>query len=265
MAKKKRILLVEDVESTRKSYKSRLEFEGYHVETASGLGDATDIINLRTFHVALVDIMLDGGKNHSNRDGVQIIKKINSLQEGTLIIPITGQEKRSFVRDTFKDYSVFDFIDKHEDVENKGWEFVIGRIEAAIARSELDDAPEWADLMQKVLHPDEEKLLVDNVLRLDKGIKFELLQKMLCTAVREFQPLVGEIGVTKAFEYDGVRNVVSGRFWSKAVGHAIEMELCRAQKQAEGESVEREVFYRAKGKLCVRVKESAMARNDFNA
>lgn len=249
MAKKKRILLVEDVNSVQKAYKSSLELEGYSVTIASDLGEALDILNERTFHVALVDIMLDGEKNESNRDGVKIISKINELNEGTLIIPVTGQRQKSFVRDSFKDFGVFDFLDKHEDIDQKGWEYAVSRIEAAISQSELDDTPEWTDLIDSFLLPGEEQSFVARVAQITGGVPFDILRRTLCAAVREFQPLIGLPGVSETFVISVGGEEVVGDFWSKSHGQAVRFLFRRSQSRPSEAAMQSELFLRKKGKL----------------
>lgn len=265
MAKKKRVLLVEDVASSRKAYKSRLELEGYSVTAAANLEDAKAAVDARTFHVALVDIMLDGPKNTANRDGVEVIKHINNLDEGTLVIPLTGQGQKSFVRDTFKELGVFDFLDKHEDITTKGWDFAVSRIEAAISRSELDDTPEWSDFVKNTLHPEEEQVLVSNVSALTDGVKFEIFTRLLSAAIREFQPLVGVPGGDSAFSLNQAEDCVTGEFWSKSHGRAVSIQIRKASN-GNGEPIkDADLFVRTKSKVSVAVRPlEGKKRMDFN-
>lgn len=264
MAKKKRIFLVEDVLSVRKAYKSALELEGYSVTAAADVAEALHILEEQTFHVALVDIMLDGEKNTSNRDGVKIIARMNELNEGTLIIPVTGQRQKSFVRDSFKELGVFDFLDKNEDLDQKGWDYAISRIEAAISQSELDDTPEWSDLINTVLLPDEEKTFVSNVSVVTGGAHFDVLKRTLCAAVREFQPLVGKRGISQSFSLDRDADEVVGEFWSKSHRRAVKFILRKAHVPGrEADSIP-ELFLRKKSKLALAVVPlDGVPRNSF--
>ncbi len=266
MAKKKRVFLVEDIETTRDAFRDRLELEGYSVVTAIDLPSAADVLNRTTFHVALVDIMLDGAKNTANRDGVEVIRHLNSLGEGTMIIPLTGQDKRSFVRDSFKDYGVFDFLDKHEDITVKGWEFAIGRIEAAISRSELDDTPAWSDIVQTVLFPEEEQVLVNNVNTVTGGTKFDILERTLCAAIREFQPLVGKSGVSSAFNLNETGDQIVGEFWSKSHGKPVRFVISGSKQNVPVPTDSNELFYRKKAKLSIMVHSlDGFERSDFHS
>lgn len=263
MARKRRILLLEDVRSVRQSYVSTLELEGYEVVAVGSLKEALDVLKERTFHIALVDIMLDGPKNTSNRDGVKAIEHINKMDEGTFVIPLTGQDTRSFVRDSFKTHEVADFLDKKEDIADKGWAFAIDRIEKALSKSELDDTPEWGDLSKSVFFNDEEQQFVSNVGKVCGRVPFDLLRRLFCSSIRQFQPLVGKPGLGANFRYDNAQNCLLGEFWSKAVGSGVEFIVRKPQKGEEDEFSTRTLFYRRKGNLEVLVQKTDSKRDQF--
>jgi CheY-like chemotaxis protein len=264
MAKKKRILLVEDIKSTRETFQSSLELDGYDVTTAGNLKEALAIIQRKNFHVALVDIMLDGEKKTANRDGVEVIKQIHRLNEGTQVIPLTGQDSRTFVSDSYTELGVADFIDKIQGIKAHGWKYAQKKIELAMSRSEIDDAPSWDDLMKNFLLPKEEPLFVDHVARATDGAPFDLLRRTLCSAVRQFQPLIGEVGAVQAFHLDKARNEVIGRFWSKSHGCGVEFVIRKPTTTDPVGGERKQLFERSKGKLEIVVHELSEAeRSDF--
>jgi len=262
MSKKKRVLLVEDIRSTRETFESSLELEGYDVTAVANLKDAIDAVNQRNFHVALVDIMLDGKKKTANRDGVEVIKRIHQLDEGTHVIPLTGQDSRTFVRDSFAELGVFDFIDKVQHIEVHGWEYAQKIIDLAISRSEIDDEPAWDDVLKGVLLPSEEPMFVDYVSKVTNGAPFDLLRRSLCSAIRQLQPMKGLNGAVQSFEL--VDDAVVGRFWSKAHGVGVKIIVRKPSKDPTPQEGIRQLFGRTKGKLelVVHVCEEAQ-RSDY--
>ena len=216
-----RILLVEDIPNTRESYTDLLEEVGFSVVSVGDLPEALSALDRVTFHVALVDIMLAGEKNTVNRDGVIVINRIAELDEGTKAIPLTGQDKRSFVRDAFKEMAVFDFLDKTEDIGGKGWDYALGIIEKAIAECEIDDTPSWSELSGPVFAPGEEQGFVSMVTHRIPGAKLDVLQQQLPNCVRKIQPLRANTTDDVRFHWDEEKDAVVGEFWSKSYGNRV--------------------------------------------
>lgn len=262
MSRKKRILLVEDIRSTRETFQSSLELEGYDVTAVENLKQAMKVIDVQNFHVALVDIMLDGKKKTANRDGVEIINRLHQQDEGTLVIPLTGQDSRTFVRDSFAELGVFDFIDKVQHLEVHGWEYAQKIIDLALSRSEIDDEPAWEEIVKNVLLPREEPIFVDQVARATDGAPFDLLRRSMCSAVRQLQPLKCIVGTANSFDFNLDENAVVGHFWSKAHGCGVKMLIRKPQKDAEPVTQGRQLFGRTKGKLELVVYSCPGAKRD---
>lgn len=83
-----RILVLDDDVSWQEMYKEALTETGYIVETVGTLASALDALQRRFFHVAVVDLKL--GSEESNRDGLQALRHIWMLGEGTLAIIGSG-------------------------------------------------------------------------------------------------------------------------------------------------------------------------------
>lgn len=248
MAKLNRILLVEDIPASRESYLAFLTEAGYAVTAVSCAEEAIAAADAVTFHLALVDIMLGGERNTSNRDGVEVIRYLSGLNEGTQTIPLTGQDKRSFVRDAFKELSVFDFLDKKEDIADKGWQYAVGIIEKAIAECEIDDTPNWSDLTGPLLANGEEQGFVHMVSQRIPGAKLDVLQQQLPNCVRNLQPIKARLTDEMRFHWDDQRDAIIGEFWSKAVGKKVKIFLSGAELDPENIGG-RTVWSRRKGKL----------------
>ncbi|GAM09376.1 diguanylate cyclase DosC [Geobacter sp. OR-1] len=79
-----RILVVEDDLFFREIYSDLLKVEGYEVDTASSADDAFDLLNLREYHVAIIDLVLH------EASGLDILEKIKQLDPAIEVIIVTG-------------------------------------------------------------------------------------------------------------------------------------------------------------------------------
>lgn len=250
MAQKFRILLVEDIPGVRDSYHSFLEKCGFVVTSVGSVDAALGSIDMVTYHVALVDIMLAGEKNTGNRDGLKVIEAITKLGEGTKIIPLTAQAKKTFVRDVFKDFGVFDYIDKVEDItEQGGWQQVaLPKVQSAAAGCEIDDNQSWTSLVGTVLGLNEPEALMRLANAKIRGYKNQIFMGMLPNCVQRFQPLKPLIADENRFQWDEDKKAIVGKFWSKALGRAVKIGICDASI-TEPELGGKRMYSRKKGKV----------------
>jgi DNA-binding NtrC family response regulator len=85
MEKKMRILIVEDEEILRFSFKAFLDREGYEVRTAEDFNSAIQIISESTPDLIIADIIL--GKH----TGIDILREVKRVDMQTPVIMITGK------------------------------------------------------------------------------------------------------------------------------------------------------------------------------
>ncbi|MCK5195730.1 MAG: response regulator, partial [Desulfobulbaceae bacterium] len=85
MEKKMRILIVEDEEILRFSFKAFLDKEGYEVKTAEDYNSAIQIISESTPDLIIADIIL--GKH----TGIDILREVKRIDMQTPVIMITGK------------------------------------------------------------------------------------------------------------------------------------------------------------------------------
>ncbi len=81
---KGRILVVDDEESIRYTFRSFLEDEGYEVETAVDYDDAMEVVSTSRFDLMYADIILGG------RTGIDLLRDVKRAQPGTEVILVTG-------------------------------------------------------------------------------------------------------------------------------------------------------------------------------
>ena len=110
--KKPRILLLEDEEQLIDMLSGYLE-DDYEVCPAKSLGEAEAWLERATFRLAIVDIRLIA---HDGRDesGFRFIEELRTreiLRDMSLVI-VSAYGTVERVRKAFKDYKVYDFVDK---------------------------------------------------------------------------------------------------------------------------------------------------------
>ena len=101
---KKRILVIDDDVNILRVFKSILEKEGYHVETAETGKAALEKIKEQKFNVCLIDVVLP------DMDGTELLRKL-STESATIKIIITGFSSDE-VGKKAADYGADDFLVK---------------------------------------------------------------------------------------------------------------------------------------------------------
>ena len=254
MDKKPRILVVEDIDTFRESHVDNLEREHYSVRGVGSFAEAHDAIIKRTYHVALVDIMLGGEKDLANRDGVKVLEAIQQLDEGTKPIVVSKQPEKQRVRDFLKNLGAFDYLDKFE-LEKNGIQLLVRMVSDAVAAGNAKKEPAWADVETALCHGTTEAFFVTDCLgRFQFSGGFEHLTRSLVTVSRHTLPLLVPKGPATAMTFDSALGGFRGRFWSKGQGLAIELIIGdeRMAKSDPNECLQRH----EKGGLVVEVRPS---------
>ncbi|RIK31940.1 MAG: hypothetical protein DCC56_07100 [Anaerolineae bacterium] len=100
MENKPRILVVDDDTRWQEIYREALEDHDYEVTTLGNKNLALKALDETFFHAAIVDLKL--GEDEKNRDGLEVLRKIWALDEGT----------RAVVGSGYLDVSMFDEFQK---------------------------------------------------------------------------------------------------------------------------------------------------------
>src|ERR1039457_2185797 len=108
---KSKILLVDDEMSVRRPYSEFLRDEGFLVDEADSLQAAVRLSNDKTYHIALVDVILSR-TDPGNRDGLRVLQHIGSLGEGTVCIVVSQQEDPQLAADVVPEYGALRYLSK---------------------------------------------------------------------------------------------------------------------------------------------------------
>lgn len=224
-----------------------METKGYYVDGAGNLQNALQLVNVKTYHVALVDIMLGGKFDRLNRDGLKILKRMQELDEGNQRVVLSGQdEERQLVRDILKDYEAFDYLDKVE-LYKRGFSLLYDMISRALKNCQIA-LYGW----QKVKYVSGEKMEPKDVLSFLAGTSGNVsiwvdrclralqpkggyigLQRFLKNFCDPLAPMMPLINVVEPASIDERRRLLGGKFWSKSLGEAIEVVALATQRETE--------------------------------
>src|SRR5207237_1083323 len=92
-SQKAQVLLVEDEEALRVSVKDKLELEGFSVEAAASAEDAQRRLHVKTYDLAILDVVLPG------MSGLELLKNIRDREKDgsshTPVILLTARAHES--------------------------------------------------------------------------------------------------------------------------------------------------------------------------
>jgi ActR/RegA family two-component response regulator len=252
----------------RETWIAILDLAGYAVQGAATAEAAISAIDRRSFHVALVDMMLAGPDDKTNRDGAKVLDYLRAVGDPTRSLVLSAQDDDvTLARDMIKDYGAHDYL-KKRDVEEKGNKFLLETIKDAMPTVR---PPTWEQLTKIVLSDLSEQQFVSECLyHLKFGGGFENLSRSLIAACQNLFPLVGEAGASRGLTRTKVPEVFSGTFWSRGQGTAIELlvygrnALSETVESAWSLSRTKLLFSRSKSDLSIVVVPcSNLARGQF--
>jgi CheY-like chemotaxis protein len=272
MDTKPRILIVEDDPNFRKSLINGFTRAGFRADAAATVAEAKSLIGLCSYHVALIDIMLDGNAT-SNREGIEVIKYLRWLREDTQPLVLSGQDDIPLVRDLLRKYGAVDYVAKKEVLEKgKGFAFLLEQVTTYLAGIDSHaEAKDWRELSDILSGGLSEQIFVNECLRSMKfNGGFENLRASLVTACRHLRPLLPPNGESTGVRPKPSSQVLSSVFWSRGQGTAVEIimygiRIPEEDLEAELKLSERTtLFNRTKGGLTiVVVQRTDMHRDQF--
>lgn len=230
------ILIVEDDFDISDSFARFLRNAGYEVDEAASLKEAKERLFVRTYHVAVIDIML-AGPDRKNRDGLRVADEIRQMGEGTLAIVVSQQEDTQVAADTIQNQGVYRYLSK-VTIEQQGLDALSSAVAAAAEQVSLNlfglmqDAASGAPVRRGCLDyiaGTGSKMIV-NFNKWAGLFKPLIPPTVIEEAIDAFVPLWAPILPLKTAN-DFISCTVSppclvGTFWSKAAGAAMTIVLC---------------------------------------
>jgi ActR/RegA family two-component response regulator len=108
-----RILISDDSHIWQGIFAGLLTTAQYEIVSATNLQETLRQLSRCTFELVVVDICLDD-KNERNTDGVETIRAISKLAEGTQAIVLTGYGTVELAVSAIREFDVFHFLQKEK-------------------------------------------------------------------------------------------------------------------------------------------------------
>jgi CheY-like chemotaxis protein len=282
MDKRHRILIVEDVKNMRDTWRAVFKHEDFRADGAATLEEAMRAIDRTSYHVALVDIMLAGEKDVSDRGGVSVLQYLSDLHEPTQCLVISGQDTDiTLVRDLLKDFAVFDYIEK-KNIEQQGNDIVNKKVKNAAGECSLTKPIGWSSLIRSLLADYSEDRKAAYVVEHNAVSRwlpilafrggFENFSNSLVAMCQNLAPLHAASAGDKILSFHEAPNVLSGMYWSKGQGTAVELLVFgngspRESVDKQWDLANRNILYdRTKADLStIAVARPDLSRSDFVA
>jgi ActR/RegA family two-component response regulator len=198
--------------------------ERYTAQVASSYEEADAKLDRQHFHLALVDLRLQGGAEELK--GMKLVRKIAELDEGTSTIIVSGYADATIATEALKKWKAFYLIEKEKLDAKHLTELVQGAVSLAEERyrtrfaSAIDflrrnqDINSWvAEILRAILQAVSKK-------RTSELRDFFHLRDLLNELLADLYPLLYH-RLDEGVIIDSDVGVVSCRCWSKALGKPI--------------------------------------------
>ena len=230
------VLLLENDTFLLDQYAVALEGTGVIVEKATTLHAAFDFLERRLFGVCVVDLMLNDPISHDTHDGKYLLQACEELAEGTLSIVVSAQERTDVAASLGKQYRPFRYIDKKHVGEDLGILTTAVREASTDFMSSLGTASESTMAELVGLRGDDSAVAASRLRQFAGGSGGPVAtEKLLGFAVRGLQPLC-PLRKPSSVGWTYETGIAKKVFWSKGLGHAVELSLSRNRiSDAEGE------------------------------
>jgi CheY-like chemotaxis protein len=229
----KRILVVENLDYLRKQYIFALENAGFAVDGADNLQNALNLIDAKTYHVALVDLMLRDPEDNTSMEGLEVLAKLQRLGEGTERIVLSTQKKPQIAVDTIKQYGASYYIDKSK-LREGGIQYLVEQVSQVADSVKIKKYGDVENILSVMAYGSEVVAWEDRCLRTLKPRRGHMGLKGFFTGFCE--PLVPLMPQQEAFPPLAIhqeKGFVNGKFWSKGGGLPVELLVFHEETATE--------------------------------
>jgi hypothetical protein len=202
------------------------------VDVANDLKTALDLIDAKTYHAALVDIMLAGPHDRTDRGGLRVLRRLGELNEGTRAIVLSGQDEPQLSADTLQEYKAVWFLQK-TNILRQGLKLVTDKVAEVLEgvsllrygrRGGKSKGEEIGVLTFMSGGSSDEAIWIDRCLRsLKPAGGYAGLRQFLETFCEPLLPLFPRTTGESPMIVKADQRYVLGDFWSKALGQSISL------------------------------------------
>lgn len=220
-ANRKRIIVVEDRKDLREDFIDdiRDELPDLEIDEADSEEGALRSIRNRTYHLALLDIMLTEETTH--RGGLVVLEALRSMKEGTLAIMLSGTPDIDCAIRALRSRIVVDYV--HKDELRRSTDPLISPIRTGLNEVHVPVFGKYGRLTAYLSAPEDPAIWEYNAMSAVSSVGFDPLNNALSDLFRRITPVLC-LKAAKgkaALSIDKTNKAMHGVFWSKAFGHAI--------------------------------------------
>jgi CheY-like chemotaxis protein len=217
--KSNRVLFVDDDPVVLGPIAEALKLAGFYVVAASSPHAARQAALNQTFHVALVDIMLHGPQDYSDRQGFDVINFIRDLDEGTLCIAMSGYSGDE-VAATAVNLHVNAYIRKRTTPPKD----IIATVANVGAACKINHFGSFSNIMEYFCGS-EDIHIWENALLHTLGTDAKTFRDLIAQTTSSLTPLLPARNTSSSFQHDPTHASVRGSFWSKAIGSGVSITI----------------------------------------
>jgi ActR/RegA family two-component response regulator len=218
---KQRVLVVDDIKSMRERFAQRVESLGVDVETAATEKEAVEKIRHKTYHLALVDVMLTDDEN--DRGGFEVVKAIFAAREGTQVIVMSATEDVRVPVEAWNQGAIRYLI--KADIQST--DDFLKEVKSGLAAATIKNFGKFNSLTAYLGYP-EQNPYWETALFQCLGGSYGSVMKRLDALFGEILPVLRPKTLTSTLQLDAKAGTAAGLFWSKALGAPIWVAVGKA-------------------------------------
>ena len=217
----KRIIVVEDRKDLREDFVEsiRRDMSGVEIDETDSEEGALQSIRNRTYHLAVLDIMLTDQATH--RGGLVVLDTLREMNEGTLAVMLSGTPDIDCAIRAIRSRIVVDYV--HKDEIRRSMKPLIKPIRAGLKEAHIPVFGKYGRLTAYLAAPEDPAIWEYNAMHAVASVGFDPLNNSLSDVFRDITPalsLKSNRG-SPSLTIDEKQKAIHGTFWSKAWGCAI--------------------------------------------
>jgi CheY-like chemotaxis protein len=231
---RKRFLVLDDDDNQREAYADDVRdfFTDSQVDTVGNKNDAITFLREKTYHAALLDIMLTDSPD--NTEGLDVLEFIRGLNEGTRVVMLSASERVDAPVRALRSRIAVDYIIKEKkkksDEPNASFKKpeYIAALERAISECHIPIFGSFGRLTSYLAAPDDPNIWEYDAMTTLGAQGMESLSGFLSEFMKPLFPLLPLKGA-KAMATDKDRQACYAAYWSKALAKGLWICLARQE------------------------------------
>jgi len=218
MKEKKRLIVIEDDIDLLDNYLENLEDLNLIIDKADNKIEALEKIKCRTYHVAMIDIMLTN--DPYDRGGIEVIKYIQSLNEGTNIVVLSASDDPRVPVDAW-DHGALKYLIKKYIRSSEDYLKIVRKL---LDISKLKLYGKFSSLHPYLASPKNISQWENNSCRL-LGVSFDVFSKIITKTFNPILPVIRTKEQKSTIQFKD--KTIYSQLWSKSIGSGVYISISK--------------------------------------